>query len=292
VLFTPNFAPRAEYERALGLGVRVTLDSTTILERWPELFCDRDVFLRLDPGQGRGHHRHVRTGGARSKFGIPASELDLVRALADRAGARVVGLHVHAGSGILAAEHWHSTALFLVEAARRFPDATILDLGGGFGVPYRPSETPLDLAAVGQSLAAAAALSPRFSLWIEPGRFLVAPAGVLLARVTQVKQKGDVAYVGVETGMNSLIRPALYGAWHEIVNLTRWGEPTTLVADVVGPICETGDVLGHSRRIAPAREGDVMLVATAGAYGRVMSSSYNRRPPADEVVLLPRSGGV
>lgn len=288
VLFTPNFAPRQEYAAAFDRGVRVTVDNAAILESWPDLFRGREIFLRLDPGQGRGHHRHVRTGGARSKFGIPASELDRARALADRAAARVTGLHAHAGSGILAAEHWHSTALFLAEAAERFPDATVLDVGGGFGVPYRPSEAPLDLAAVGQSLAAAGALSPRFSLWIEPGRYLVAPAGVLLARVTQIKGKGDVAYVGVETGMNSLIRPALYGAWHEIVNLSRWGEPTTLVADVVGPICETGDVLGRGRRIAPAREGDVMLVAMAGAYGRVMSSDYNLRPPADEVVLPPR----
>jgi diaminopimelate decarboxylase/aspartate kinase len=288
VLFTPNFAPRLEYERALAAGARVTVDNASILETWSELFREREIFFRLDPGQGRGHHRHVRTGGAHSKFGIPVSELDAARALADRIGARVKGLHAHAGSGILAAKHWHSTALFLADAAVRFPEATILDLGGGFGVPYRPSENPLNLASVGKSLAAVAALYPRFSFWIEPGRYLVAPAGVLVARVTQVKQKGNVTYVGVETGMNSLIRPALYGAWHEIVNLSRWGEPTTLVADVVGPICETGDVLGHARRIAPTREGDVLLVATAGAYGRVMSSEYNRRAPAAEVVLPPR----
>jgi diaminopimelate decarboxylase/aspartate kinase len=285
ILFTPNFAPRHEYVAARAAGVRVTVDNAAVLTAWPEVFAGGEIFLRLDPGEGRGHHRHVRTGGAHAKFGIPRDEVDAARAAAAAAGASVVGLHAHAGSGILAAEHWQGTASFLSRMAEAFPDVSVLDLGGGLGVPYRPSERPLDLKALGRSLAAAAALDPRHALWIEPGRFLVAPAGVLLARVTQVKQKGDHAFVGVETGMNSLIRPALYGAWHEIVNLTRLHEPATQLADVVGPICETGDVLGHGRRLAPAREGDVLLVATCGAYGRVMSSEYNCRAPAAEVLL-------
>ena len=289
ILFTPNFAPRLEYAAGRAAGVRLTVDNAAVLAAWPEVFAGAEIFLRLDPGVGRGHHRHVRTGGAHSKFGIPQDEVAEARAAAAAAGARVVGLHAHAGSGILSAEHWHGTAVFLSRMAEGFPDVTVLDLGGGLGVPYRPSEKPLDLAALGRSLAAAAVLDPRHGLWLEPGRFLVAPAGVLIARVTQVKQKGDHAFVGVETGMNSLIRPALYGAWHEIVNLTRLHEPATQLADVVGPICETGDVLGHGRRLAPAREGDVLLVATAGAYGRVMSSHYNCRAPAEEVLLEPRA---
>ena len=110
-------------------------------------------------------------------------------------------------------------------------------------------------------------------IWLEPGRFLVAEAGVLLARVTQLKQKGDVRFVGVDTGMNSLIRPALYGAWHEMVNLTRLDEPLTQVAHVVGPICESGDTLGYARRLPETHEGDVLLIATAGAYGSEWSRS-------------------
>jgi diaminopimelate decarboxylase/aspartate kinase len=129
------------------------------------------------------------------------------------------------------------------------------------------------------------AANPRFELWLEPGRFLVATAGVLLARVTQVKHKGEVTYVGLETGMNSLIRPALYGAYHPLVNLSRLGEPATWIAHVVGPICETGDILGRSRRLPPTAEGDVILIANAGAYGRVMSSRYNLREPAGEALL-------
>jgi diaminopimelate decarboxylase/aspartate kinase len=122
-------------------------------------------------------------------------------------------------------------------------------------------------------------------IWIEPGRFLVAQAGVLLVEVTQLKGKGAVQYVGVATGMNSLIRPALYGAHHDIVNLTRYGEPGTEIYNVVGPICESADVLGYERLLPPTREGDVLLVANAGAYGHAMSSSYNMREPARELIV-------
>jgi diaminopimelate decarboxylase/aspartate kinase len=113
----------------------------------------------------------------------------------------------------------------------------------------------------------------------------VAVGGVLLARVTQLKQKGEQGYVGVATGMNALIRPALYGAFHEIVNLTRMGQPNVGSYDVVGPICESGDVLGHDRLLPITQEGDVLLIANTGAYGRSMASSYNLRQPPDEIVL-------
>jgi bifunctional diaminopimelate decarboxylase / aspartate kinase len=126
---------------------------------------------------------------------------------------------------------------------------------------------------------------PRLEFWLEPGRYLAAPAGALLARVTQLKSKGEVRYVGVATGMNSLIRPALYGAYHEIANLTRLGEPATELVNIVGPICESADVLGHDRLLPPTREGDVILIANAGAYGHCMSSHYNLRDPAEELVL-------
>jgi diaminopimelate decarboxylase/aspartate kinase len=285
VLFTPNFAPRSEYELALSRGVHVTVDNLHPLEAWPELFENREILLRLDPGQGRGHHAHVKTAGARSKFGISWDQLDSLTGLIERAGARIEGLHAHTGSGIRTSHNWRETALYLAEAAERFPGASILDLGGGLGVVERPGQRALDLDAVNESLALFREAYPRFSLWLEPGRFLVARAGALLARVTQIKHKGDRTFVGVETGMNSLIRPALYGAWHQIVNLTRLDEPPTQVADIVGPICESGDVLGNSRRIAPAQEGDVLLVATGGAYGYAMSSRYNLREPAEEVLL-------
>jgi diaminopimelate decarboxylase/aspartate kinase len=285
LLFTPNFAPRAEYEAALAAGVHVTLDNLHPLAEWPELFAGREVLLRLDPGTGRGHHDHVRTGGDRSKFGIALGELPHVAELCARHRVHVTGLHAHVGSGILDAQNWSDVALFLAEMIELFPEVRLLDVGGGLGVPEKPDQSPLDLPALDAALARVRQAHPQVQIWIEPGRFLVAEAGVLLARVTQLKQKGDVRFVGVDTGMNSLIRPALYGAWHEIVNLTRLDEPLTQVAHVVGPICESGDTLGYARRLPETQEGDVLLIATAGAYGRAMSSSYNLRLPAEEVAI-------
>jgi diaminopimelate decarboxylase/aspartate kinase len=285
LLFTPNFAPREEYVRGFAAGARVTLDNVHPLREWPEVFAGREVFLRLDPGRGRGHHAHVRTAGAQSKFGIAPEQLADLQPLLAACGARVVGLHAHTGSGIRSPEAWQDVALFLAGVAERFPDVRVLDLGGGLGVPERPGQSALDLAALDDLLRRFKAVRPEFELWLEPGRFLVATAGALLARVTQVKHKGEVTYVGLETGMNSLIRPALYGAYHPIYNLTRLDEPPVMVAHVVGPICETGDILGRSRRLPPTFEGDVLLIANAGAYGRVMSSHYHLREPAGEALL-------
>ncbi|MBI4704820.1 MAG: bifunctional aspartate kinase/diaminopimelate decarboxylase [Deltaproteobacteria bacterium] len=287
LLFTPNFAPRREYVEALAAGVSVTVDNLWALEEWPELFAGRPILLRLDPGTGRGHHVHVRTAGQRSKFGIAATEIDRAAEVAARAGAKVVGLHAHLGSGIRDVGSWAETALFLAHAAEGFPDARILNVGGGLAAPDRIGEAGLDLRAVDAALLGVRRAHPRHEIWLEPGRFVVALAGVLLARVTQIKRKDRVTFVGVDAGMNSLIRPALYGAYHEIVNLTRLDQRPTTTAHVVGPICEAGDVLGHARRLPPCREGDVLLVAGAGAYGASMASRYNLREPAPCRFLPP-----
>ncbi len=285
ILFTPNFAPREEYAAALAAGVHVTLDALHPMRHWSELFADRDIHLRIDLGVGRGHHDKVRTGGDTSKFGVALDQIDQFRALARKAGARIVGLHAHLGSGILDASHWRAVYSQLASLAEGFTRVESLDIGGGLGVPSRADESPLDLADVGAALAEVKRAYPQFALWMEPGRFLVADAGVLLARVTQTKRKGGVHYVGIDAGMNSLIRPALYEAWHEIVNLSRLDEPADTLVQVVGPICESGDVLGANRRLPECREGDVILVAQTGAYGAVMASCYNLREPAAELVL-------
>lgn len=285
LLFTPNFAPRADYETALQAGMPVTLDNIYALREWPEIFQGHEILLRVDPGQGAGHHRHVRTAGSHSKFGIPREELAEAAALADEAGARVIGLHAHIGSGVRDPQLWQDVALKLAAAAEDFPDVRVLDLGGGLGVPERRGDAALDMQAVATLLQEFRQAHPRFELWMEPGRYLVAEAGVLLARVTQLKGKVGTQYVGTDAGMHSLIRPALYGAHHDIVNLQRIEETVSLSANVVGPICETGDVLGIERRLPVCREGDVMLIANAGAYGRVMSSEYNLRGLPEETLI-------
>jgi len=152
-------------------------------------------------------------------------------------------------------------------------------------VPEKPGQEALEMAQLDASLRELKANHPAYELWLEPGRYVVAEAGVLLANVTQTKGKGDVLYVGISTGMNSLIRPALYGAYHEIANLTRLAEPPAALVNIVGPICETGDKLGTERLLPPCKEGDVLLIANAGAYGSVMSSHYNLRAPAIEIAI-------
>ena len=285
VLFTPNFAPRAEYADGLARGVHVTLDNLHPLKAWPELFRGREIFLRIDPGSGRGHHRHVRTAGARSKFGIGIADVDELLALVRAAGARVTGLHAHTGSGIFDVTNWTDTGALLAGLSAKFPDVRVVDLGGGIGVPEQAGQTGVDFAALDAGVAALRRRFPALSFWMEPGRFMVAQAGVLVAVVTQMKGKGDVNYVGVATGMNSLIRPALYGAHHDIRNLTRWDDPATERFTVVGPVCETADQFGADRWLPATSEGDVLLVATCGAYGRAMASNYNLRPPAAEFII-------
>ena len=285
ILFTPNFAPRAEYEYALGKGIWLTLDDIYPLREWGEIFAGFEILLRLDTGLGRGHHEHVRTAGVHSKFGIPLNELDEAQKLAEKHGISIVGLHAHTGSGILQSDNWQNVAETLIEAAKIFPDVRILDLGGGLGVPEKPGQHALNMQGLDNSLAGLKQTHPQYEFWLEPGRYIVAEAGVLLASVTQTKGKGEVRYVGISTGMNSLIRPALYGAYHEIANLSRLGESAGFVVNIVGPICESGDKLGSDRLLPVCEEGDVLLIANVGAYGRVMSSSYNLRSPAPEVAI-------
>ena len=285
ILFTPNFAPREDYAWARENGVCMTLDNLYPLRAWPETFRGARVFVRIDPGVGRGHHEHVITSGEQSKFGIPRFEIDELESLAGAAGATVIGIHAHSGSGIPEADTWGLVATALAEVADRFPEATVLDLGGGLGVPSRAGDPEFDLEGMNRALMEVRERYPDYSIWLEPGRYLVAEDGVLLDHVTQLKGKGEKRYVGVSTGMNALIRPSLYGAYHEIVNLTRYGEPTAGAVTVVGPICETGDTLGHARDLPDCQEHDVMLLLNAGAYGRVMASEYNLRPVPPEIVL-------
>lgn len=286
VLFTPNFAPVAEYQQAFMAGLTVTLDNLFPLLQWPELLRGRRIFVRIDPGQGHGHHQKVKTAGSHSKFGIPMQELEQLRSLCAALNVTISGLHVHIGSGLTVPDNWRRSAELLTAMLQDFPQAEVIDLGGGLSVPTKPGDSELELAELDRLLAEVKQAASRpVQFWLEPGRFLVSEAGVLLVRVTQTKGKGEVRYVGVSTGMNSLIRPALYGAYHDIVNLSRLDEPQQGVVNIVGPICETADILGLDRMLPECQEGDVLLVANAGAYGRVMSSQYNLRQPADEVVL-------
>jgi len=285
VLFTPNFAHKSEYEAAVAFGCWLTIDGLHPLTEWPDVFTGAKVILRANPDRPRGHHDHVKTAGPKAKFGIPLSDLPAAKAAADAAGATVTGLHAHAGSGVTESNHWREIGAILAKAAELFPDVEILNVGGGLGVPETLDAPVLDLSAVDADLAALKKAHPGYQIWMEPGRYPVAEAGVLLARVTQVKTAFGARFIGLGTGMNSLIRPALYGARHEMVNLTRLDEAATGLASIVGPICESADLLGADRLMPETHEGDVVLISETGAYGAVMASRYNLREPADEAVV-------
>ncbi len=285
ILITPNFVPRKEYSRALESGVHLTIDSLYPLRHWPEFLAGRKVFLRIDLDTGEGHHRKVMTAGSRSKFGIPLSDLEELQALIAKYHITVTGLHTHSGSGVLDTTVWQRQLKQLIGLAGHFPELRVLDIGGGLGVPEIEGERGLNLHSLDRCLADAKPSAPSLELWMEPGRFLVAEAGVLLARVTQVKEKSGHRFLGLATGMNSLMRPALYGAYHPIVNLSRLEEPATERYTVVGPLCESGDILGESRELPVSEEGDLVLIGNAGAYGAVLANHYNCRAPAEEIVL-------
>ena len=286
VLFTPSFAPRAEYEAAFALGVTVTVDNVEALQRWPDLFRNRELWLRVDLGRGEGHHAKVRTGGKDSKFGLPIARVDEFVRLATELGTRVVGLHAHLGSGVETAQHWRLMCDELAGFARRIGSVETIDIGGGLPIPYSADDEPFDLEAWAVGLAEVKAVHPAFRLAIEPGRYLVAEAGVLLTTATQVVEKDGIRRVGLDAGMNTLMRPALYDAWHDIENLSRLGGYAEAMFDVVGPICESSDVFGKRRRLpVSTAPDDVMLIADAGAYGYVMANTYNQRAlPREDVI--------
>jgi len=291
ILFTPNFAHRHEYEKAIEAKVQITIDSLYPLEHWGDLFSQQSLFLRIDPGTGRGHRKYVSTSGDESKFGITLNDLSTAKKLIAQNKIRIKGLHAHAGSGILSASLWVETAKLLLSLQQDFHELKIINLGGGFGLAERPGQLPLDFNELDQALTAIKSKSPNIQFWIEPGRFLVAEAGVILARATQEKNKNKVRFIGLDVGMNSLIRPALYGAYHPIVNLSRYDDPNKSYAHVVGPICESADTLGYDRMLPISQENDVFLIANTGAYGYCMSSHYNLRPPAAELIFCKEHNG-
>ena len=304
--YTAVNPPARDLDYVVGVAeaepdLTVTVGAVDTLDRLAERGYDGRVCLRVNPGVGAGHHEKVRTGGA-AKFGVPYDRAaEAAREAAERFD--VVGVHAHAGSGIDPDQldsHREMVAR-MGELARELTDPSddaapldleYVDVGGGFGVPYKEDEPPLDLSAVAEATREAVAPLPAgVDLAIEPGRYVVADAGVLLTRVNTVKPTPDERVVGVDAGMTDLLRPAMYDAYHPICNLggadgePRPEERATTPVTVAGPICETGDAFAADRPLADPARGDVLAIGIAGAYGYEMANQYNSRPRPAEVAL-------
>lgn len=290
ILFSANNMTDAEMKEAAAEGVLLNIGELSRLEKFGRYAPGSAVCVRLNPQVGGGHHEHVITAGEQSKFGVPVEEIELVKETAARHNLEIQGLHQHIGSGIMNTEILWKAMRVLLDAAMAFPDVRFLNFGGGLGVAYRPDESELDLENFRKAIVdplrrfREAHPSPDLSFWFEPGRFLTAQAGALLARVNTLKANRGRCFAGTDSGMGHLVRPAIYGAYHGIANLSNPdGKPRTY--DVTGNICEAGDVFARNRDVPEIREGDVLAIMDAGAYGMAMASEYNLRPLPAEVLL-------
>ena len=293
IVFTGVGKSRAELELAVGLGVHtVNAESRGELERIDEiataLGVRARVAVRLNPDVTAGTHPHISTGRRSHKFGIPVDEArEICRWAVTRDGLTLVGVHVHIGSQLVALEPVRRAAEVATEFVAGLSGLGIsvehLDVGGGLGISYDGSETAT-AASYAQTIIQAVR-GTGLPVVIEPGRWVIGPAGVLVAAVVDVKPRGpDQYFVVVDAGMSELIRPALYGSFHRIELVApRTTPPVT--CDVVGPICETSDVLGTDRLMPRPEVGDLVVIRDAGAYGSAMASNYNRHPLPAEVLV-------
>ena len=295
ILFTGNNVPLSEIEYCLKRQIPVNIESLSMLEQFGQSYPGESLSLRINPGMGSGHHTHCITGGPLSKFGIYYDQLFQAEELLQQYDLNLTGIHAHIGTGILDPEPMLEAITLVLSIAQDFPGLQFIDIGGGFGIPYHPQQTPLNFSVLG------AKISSRFlqfceeygsslDMKIEPGRFLIGSAGTLLATVNNIKKTPRFQFIGVDTGFNHLLRPALYGAYHRVCNASCMeGDPTLIV--LAGNICETGDVLTHTtegiseQQLPPLNLGDRVAILDAGAYGMSMSSQYNLRPRPAEVLV-------
>lgn len=294
ILFSANNMTDTEMEDAAAVGVLLNIGELSRLEKFGRHAPGSAVCVRINPQVGAGHHEYVITAGERSKFGIPLEQIGAIHDIARRHDLRITGLHQHIGSGIMSADTLWKAMTVLLEAAESFPGIRFLNFGGGLGVAYSPDDKPIDLDEFGRRIVdplcsfADRHPSDNLSFWFEPGRFLTAEAGALIVRVNTIKTSSGRVFAGTNSGMNHLVRPAIYGAYHGIFNLSNPdGRPAEY--DVTGNICESSDVFARSRQVQEIRESDVLAILDAGAYAIAMASEYNFRPlPAE--VLLAESG--
>jgi len=296
IMFTGTSVRNDELKMLADANITVNVDSKPELDRLLKIGVPQILSVRVNPEIGAGHHSHCITAGSDSKFGLWEEETIQAYAIAKRARVERFGIHMHIGSGILGVEPYVLAVDKLLSIAKRVHDEVgidfeFIDIGGGFGVPYKPEDKEFDLAefaakvvAPFKSKVAEYGLGKPF-LCIEPGRYLVCDASILLTTVNTVKVTPSKKFVEVDAGFNTLVRPTMYGSYHPILVSNKLALADKETYDVVGPICESGDSLAKDRTLPPVEEGDLLAVLNAGAYGFSMSSQYNARPRAAEVLI-------
>jgi len=291
IIFTGVNLAEGEVSWAVDRGVILNIGSLSLLEKVGKKYPGLSIFVRINTGKGAGHHKGCITSSTDSKFGIWHSEIDRIQNIVQKFNLKIIGIHHHGGSQILDGELILNLFDIFLGSAIQFQGLEHLDFGGGFGIPYRPGEKSLDIFDLGYKISwrferfCVKEYGRRLTLWFEPGRYLVGKSGYLLARVTR-KDIGpeDRIFIGVDTSLSHLIRPALYGSYHHIFNTSN-PNGSCDIADIGGNVCENTDRFAEQRSINKCKEGDLLVICDVGAYGFSMSSNYNNQPKPAEVLV-------
>jgi diaminopimelate decarboxylase len=290
ITFTPSGVDFAEIEKAVSSGFLINLDNLSSLRKFGAKYGNKYACgIRLNPGIMAGGNLKISTGHASSKFGISIHQLQEILSAVKEFDINVSGLHIHTGSDILDPNVFLQMAEILFDAAQHFKSIRFIDFGSGFKVAYKEGDKVTDIEDLGLKLSRVfndfcAKSARQLELWIEPGKFVVSEAGVFLVQVNVVKQTPTITFAGVNSGLNHLIRPMMYDAYHHIDNISNPSGPTKTY-NIVGYICET-DTFAADRAIQEIRERDILAFRNAGAYGFSMSSNYNSRLRPAEVLII------
>ena len=295
IFYICNNVSIEEMMYAVNLGITVSVDSLSQLETFGQHNPGGNVAVRINPGFGIGHNENVVTGGKKTKFGINDDCIEEIKSILKKYKLNLVGINQHIGSLFMEGEPYIQSVRTLLDIASKFEGLRFIDMGGGFGIPYKKQndEKPLELESFGQQLAEilhdwSARYNPDIQFMSDPGRYVVAECGVLLGTVHAKKENGGIQYIGTDLGFNVLVRPVMYDAWHDIEIYPSNSKNENLdweTVTIVGNICESGDFIAYQRLLPPISIGDVIGVMDAGAYGYSMASNYNNRLRPAEVLI-------
>jgi len=288
IIYTPNCVSIDEIGQAVALGVKINIDNLSVLEHFGHDFPDYPVCIRINPHIMAGGNSKISVGHIDSKFGISFHQTPHIHRIVKANDMKVEGIHMHTGSDILDIDVFLQGAEILFEIAKEFKDLSYIDFGSGFKVPYKDDDIETDIEELGEKITQrfndfCKQYGKELTLMFEPGKFLVSQSGVFLVKVNVVKQTTSTVFAGVDSGLNHLIRPMLYDAYHRIVNISNT-EGRSRIYTIVGYICET-DTFGINRKLTEISEGDILAFYNAGAYCYTMSSNYNSRYRPAEILI-------